>query len=83
MAETVGSPGFDEFQAAVKRYFRVSWPDIKEDDVDKYLASDEAMFEITHRYNTDLPKMEAGEMTRDQLVKGVASSVGYCLALMY
>ena len=77
------TPTLEEFKASVREAFKAWWRTLGDNEVDEYLNSDEAMFEIKHRYETDRAKLESGEMTHDQFMIGVAGSVGQCLSLMY
>ena len=77
------TPTLEEFKASVREAFKAWWRTLGDNEVDEYLNSDEAMFEIKRRYETDKAKLESGKMTRDQFMIGVAGSVGQCLSLMY
>jgi hypothetical protein len=77
------APTYEEFYKEVKEGFRFWWKSLSEKEVDDYLHSEEAQEEIKYRYNENLNEFNKGEIDRKTFMIGGASSVAYCLQMMY
>lgn len=75
------APTYEEFYEKVKYYFWDGWKSLSEQEVDEYLHSEEE--KIRRDYQSNLRKFNNGEIDRKTFMIGGASSVGYCLELMY
>ena len=73
----------EDFTSAVKEHFKTGWWNLSDEQVDEYINGEEAQEEITNRYNEAVKRYKNGELTKEQFLVGVASSVGNCLIYMY
>lgn len=76
------APTYEEFFQAVKKSFWGGWRSLSEEEVDRYLATEEAQSELK-RYSGYLARFNAGEITRNVFMVGGVSSVANCLILLY
>ena len=76
-----GAPTYEEFYKEVKEGFRFWWKSLSEKEVDDYLHSEEE--KIRRDYQTYLNEFNKGEIDRKTFMIGGASSVAYCLQMMY
>ena len=75
------APTYEEFYKEVKEGFRFWWDNLSEKEVDDYLHSEEE--KIRRDYQSYLRRFNKGEIDRKTCMIGGASSVAYCLQLMY
>ena len=75
------APTYEEFYKEVKEGFCFWWKGLSEKEVDDYLKSEER--KIRRDYQTNLDKFNKGEIDRKTFMIGGASSVAYCLQLLY
>lgn len=75
------APTYEEFYKEVKKEFWSGWKKLSEKEVDDYLHSEEE--EIRHDYQSYLRRFNKGEIDRKTFMIGGASSVAYCLQLLY
>ena len=75
------APTYEEFYKEVKEGFRFWCDNLSEKEVDDYLHSEEE--KIRRDYQTNLNEFNKGEIDRKTFMIGGASSVAYCLQLMY
>ena len=75
------APTYEEFYKEVKKEFWGDWDNLSEKEVDDYLQSEEG--KIRRDYQTNLDKFNKCEIDRKTFMIGGASSVAYCLQLLY
>jgi hypothetical protein len=73
----------EEFEKLVKDYFRKRNPCLEDEDIERYLKTDEAKKEIRDAYNSDIKKYKSGEYSYDEFMIGTVSAVANCLTYMY
>lgn len=76
-------PTLEEFTEAVKAGFKHGWPNLSDEEVDRYFATEEAQSVIRNGYYSDRARLEAGEITENVFKVGCVSSVAVCLIYMY
>lgn len=76
-------PTLEEFTKAVREDFCQHWATLTDEQVDEYLNGEEAQKEINRRYKSAVLRYNRGEISDLQFKESIASSVGYCLSLMY
>lgn len=75
------APTYEEFYKEVKKEFWGDWDNLSEKEVDDYLHSEEK--KIHRDYQSYLRRFNKGEIDRKTFMIGGASSVAYCLQLLY
>ena len=73
----------EEFEKLVHDDFRKSNRCLEDEDIERYLKTDEAKKVIRDAYNSDIKKYKSGEFTYEVFTIGCVSSVAYCLTYMY
>lgn len=77
------TPTYNDFFDVVSQHFKKLNYIKSNRENDEYLKSEEAVQEIRNAYNNNKAQYENGEITRDVFMVGSASSVAYCLYMMY
>ena len=74
------TPTYKEFYAAVKAHFQHRWPQLEDDEVERYLNEDDY---IKSEYEEYKEKYEAGEVTYRQFMEGHVATIAYQLEMEY
>ncbi len=73
-------PTYEEFYLAVKKHFQYRWPQLPNDEVERYLNEDRY---IKSEYDEYKEKYESGEVTYRQFMEGHVAAVAYELEMCY
>ncbi len=74
------TPTYEEFYLAVKKHFQHRWPQLPNDEVERYLNEDRY---IKSEYDEYKEKYESGEVTYRQFMEGHVAAVAYELEMCY
>lgn len=73
-------PTYEDFYLAVKKHFKHMWPQLPDEEVERYLNEDRY---IEVEYRDYKEKYEAGEVTYRQFMEGHVAAVAYELEMSY
>lgn len=74
------TPTYEEFYAAIKAHFTHAWPQLSDDEIERYFSEDGR---IKDEYDEYKEKYEAGEVTYRQFMEGHVATIAYQLEMEY
>lgn len=74
------TPTYEEFYEAIKKHFKHRWPQLDDDEVERYLNEDDY---ISQQYDKYKAKYESGEVTYRHFMEGHVGTIAYQLEMEY
>lgn len=74
------TPTYEEFYTAIKKHFKHRWPQLDDDEVERYFEEDGR---IKAEYEEYKVKYERGEVTYRHFMEGHVGTIAYQLEMEY
>lgn len=79
----MSAPSYEEFVECVKDAFASANAYLKPEQVEEYFSQEKTQEILKEEYETAKAELAEGKITERIFLKGSATAVGGCLALMY